>query len=357
MACVMLTKTWAGTGVGMAAKIVLHLPAEGANPAMDGWHLRLYRVIRDMAVAQGISVEIRVRDRDITPATRAVTDGRFADGNLHIIDDRSVQAEGVLNAAVAYFWEFWHLDPVGTKAFSSIGQQSYDPGEMPYARAEVFFKTQRGRLLDQRQSKYGQKVEATVLPPGALAVFLQGDFPVKQGATTFDDLAMVDAVLGQSDGPVVVKPHPLVNDPYTLAELKKRARRDARLTITDANVHDILRGCTATVSINSTVALEGFLHRKPAVLFGQADFHHFAGRVWAAEDFGTVLAAELARRGGYAQYLAWYFLRHCLRIGSPDLEQSAVGALCCRRVSDRKISDRLSPLVQGEFPTEVVWCY
>ena len=26
---------------------------------MAGWHLRLYRVIRDMAVAEGIAVEIR----------------------------------------------------------------------------------------------------------------------------------------------------------------------------------------------------------------------------------------------------------------------------------------------------------
>ena len=49
--------------------------------------------------------------------------------------------------------------------------------------------------------------------------------------------------------------------------------------ISDANVHDILKACRATVSINSSVALEGFLHRKPAVLFGLADFHHFAGRV------------------------------------------------------------------------------
>jgi hypothetical protein len=304
----------------MTARIVLHLPAGGANAAMEGWHLRLYRVIRDMGLAEGIGVDIRVRDRDITPATRAVSDGRFADGNLHILDDRSVRAEGVLNAAVAYFWQFWHLDPVGTKAFSSIGALAYDPAEMPYPRAETFFKAQRARLVARRQSKYGQKAETTQLPQGGLAVFLQGDFPVKQGATTFDDMAMVAAVLAQTSGPVLVKPHPLVIDPHTLAGLRKLAQRDARLVITDANVHDILAACVATVSVNSTVALEGFLHRKPAVLFGQADFHHFAGRVMQASDFGAVLAQERGRTGGYAQYLAWYFLRHCLRIDNADLQ-------------------------------------
>ena len=286
---------------------------------MPGWHLRLCRVIRDLAQAEGIAVEIRVRDREITPATRSVSDGRFADGNLHIIDDRSVQAEGVLNAAVAYFWEFWHLDPVGTKAYSSIGGLDYDPDDMPYPRAEVFFKTQRAHLVDQRRSKYGQKAARTRLPEGALAVFLQGKFPIEQQATQFDDLAMVEAVLAQSEGPVVVKPHPLVEDRYTLVTLRQRARREPRLLISDANVHDILRACRATVSINSSVALEGFLHRKPAVLFGQADFHHFAGRVDDATDFAAVLAGQAQRKGGYAQYLAWYFLRHCLRIGAPDL--------------------------------------
>lgn len=294
-------------------KIILHLAERDANDALDGWHLRLYRVIRDMATREGIACEIRIRDRDLTPATREVTDGRFADGNLHIVDDRSVRAAGVLNCAVAYFWEFWHLDAQGTKALSSIGDLVYDPQQMPYKRAEPFFRRQR-LALETRLSKYDQKRAPTRLPKGSLAVFLQGDFPRRQGVTAFDDLAMVKTVRSQTDRPVIVKPHPLVP-----------VRPDLRgldVIETDANVHDILKSCVATVSINSTVALEGFLHRKPAILFGGADFHHFAGRIERASDFPAVLDAELQRKGGYAQYLAWYFLRNCLRLDDPDLEPS-----------------------------------
>ena len=305
--------------------IVLHLPEQSASAGrargLAGRHMRLYQVIRDLARKSQIPVEIRARSADLTPATRHVSDHRFADDNLHIIDDRSVQAPGVLNCAVAYFWEFWHLDPIGTKALSSIGGLDYDPASMPYGRAERFFEAQRARLVAPRLSKYGQKTEVTAVPPGALAVFLQGEFPMKQGVTTFDDLAMLRAVRDwQGDRPIVVKPHPLVKNPFTLAGLRVAVHGDDRITLTDANVHDILATCAATVSINSTVALEGYLHRKPAVLFGQSDFHHLAGRVRAPEDFAAVLDAQLARRGGYAQYLAWYFLRHCLRLGSPGLE-------------------------------------
>lgn len=301
------------------ARIVLHLPEDSVTGDLAGRHMRLYRVIRHMAKVERIALDIRPRARDLTPATRTVPDDRFADGNLHIIDDRSVQAEGVLNCAVAYFWEFWHLDPKGTKAFSGIGDLPYDPAQMPYARAERFMAGQRARLVERRKSKYGQKAEPTPLPKGALAVFLQGDFPRRQGATRFDDLAMLEVVRAHAgDRPIIVKPHPLVSDPFTLAEV--RALRDHRLTLTDANVHDILESCAVTVSINSTVALEGYLHRKPAILFGQSDFHHIAGRVRQVQDFPDALTAALARKRGYAQYLAWYFLRHCLRLASPGLE-------------------------------------
>ena len=304
--------------IRVTPKIILHLPH--GSETLQGWHLRLYPVIRELAARDAIRLEIRPRDHDLKPATRRPPDDRFADGNLHIIDDRSVQAPNVLNAAVAYFWEFWHLDPVGTKAFSSIGAQDYDPMDMPYPRAKQFFTTQRARLVEKRLSKYAQKSDTTRLPKSSIAVFFQGDFPLHQGVTTFTDLTMLDAVRAHAgDRPIVVKPHPLATDPLTWAEAQAAARHDTRITFTDANVHDILATCAATVSINSTVALEGFLHRKPAILFGQSDFHHFAARVTTKADFAPALSAELTRQGGYAQYLAWYFLRHCLRLGAPDL--------------------------------------
>jgi capsule polysaccharide modification protein KpsS len=63
--------------------------------------------------------------------------------------------------------------------------------------------------------------------------------------------------------------------------------------ITDANIHSIIKASDVTVSINSTVALEGFMHKTPAILFGDADFHHFCGRVEAAEQFKDVLPQVL----------------------------------------------------------------
>jgi hypothetical protein len=274
-----------------------------------------------MAQRAGIGFDVRARDADITVGTHSAPDGRFDDGNLHILDDRSVITDNVLNAGVAYFWDFWHLDPQGTKAFSSIGAKTYSPGEVPFRRAKPFYETLRQRHVDARQSKYTQPEALRRFGPGALSVFFQGTYPVQSGAAHISDLEMLRAVLaGAGDRPVIVKPHPLVSAPGDAAAVTALARHDPRLCVTDANVHDILAASTATISINSTVALEGFLHRVPAILFGRSDFHHFAGQVDHPDQFATVLAQQLARKGGYAQYLTWYFRRNCLPLHAKDLE-------------------------------------
>jgi hypothetical protein len=179
----------------------------------------------------------------------------------------------------------------------------------------------RARHVEKRQSKYAQPEGQATFPPGALSVFFQGSYPVASGATFISDLEMLRTVLRHAgDRPVIAKPHPLVSAPEDIAAAKALAQRDSRLIVTQANVHDILAASAATVSINSTVALEGFLHRVPAILFGRADFHHFAGTVARPDDFDAVLAQELTRKGGYAQYLTWYFRQNCVPLHAKDLE-------------------------------------
>lgn len=305
----------------MTPSIILHLKPTDIDRDLAGRGLALYRVIRGMATARGIPFHTRLRDRDLTIGTRVVTDGRFADGNLHIIDDRSVRADGVLNAAVAYLWEFWHLDPAGTKAFSSIGTRRFDAARIDRDRAARFRETLWARYVDKRRSKHVQETRQEDLPDGALAVFCQGHYPVKSGATDFSDVQMVEAVRTQAgDRPVLLKLHPAETAVQDEARLRALADGDPRLRITQANVHDILSRCAAMVSINSTVALEGFIHRKPAILFGQSDFHHIAGRVARPDGFGAVLAEQLSARPDFDAFLAWYFLGNCLRINAKTLE-------------------------------------
>lgn len=302
-------------------KIILHLKPGDVSTDLKGWHLRLYRSIRELCEVENIDFQIRQRDPDIRVGTRILDDNRFDDGNLHIIDDRSLQAKGVLNAGVAYFWEFWHLDPIGTKAFSSIGQATYDPEAVSVRRTQTFASNLKRRYLGKRKSKYKQPEESQTLPSNAISVFFQGKYPINAGATKHSDIDVLLATqTAVGDQPIIVKPHPLSSDATDISIVRELARQDERIVLTDANVHDILASSACTVSINSTVALEGYLHGVPAVLCGTSDFHHIARTVidlsQLSPEFGKAVEMEL----DYENYLAWYFLKNCIHLNSGRLQ-------------------------------------
>ncbi|MEM8776878.1 MAG: hypothetical protein AAGF53_17725 [Pseudomonadota bacterium] len=279
-------------------------------------------MIASIAKNYGIEVVIRERDSDIRVGTKKVQDDRFEDGNLHIIDDRSLRMQNVLNCGAAYFWKFWHLDPDGVKAFSSISSKVFNADAVPDRRAQVFFDNMRKRYVEKRKSKYRQTSERQVFPKNAVSVFFQGTHPIATGATDVTDFEMLGQVISQAeDIPIIVKPHPFSTTSAEEAKLTEMGKTDDRLIITNANVHDILDHSALTVSINSTVALEGFLHRKPAVLFGKSDFHHFCSTVSSEFSFEAAMAKELTRRSGYEQFLFWYLFLNCIPLNSGKLEE------------------------------------
>lgn len=300
------------------ARIVFHLPGTYLHSYADVLHLGLFARVADLWGTRGAKVVLR--DRRDGPWDGG--DARhYDDGDLHIIDMGRVQGPGVLNAGVAYMQPFWHLDPLGVQGESGIGGLAYEAAQVDYAKAGPFFEDLRARIVLARQSRRDQMARVTEFAPGAIAVFLQGARPVAQGLTYCSALEMLQAVCAGAGGrQVLVKPHPL--DAEADAEVIDAALAEGLpITPTLANVHDMMAGAVCTVSFNSAVALEGFLHRKPAVLFGQSDFHQFAETVRKPADFAAALGRVQARApGGYAQFLFWYLGMQCLHLHGPRFE-------------------------------------
>jgi hypothetical protein len=307
------------------AEIVFHLPRDYLHSYAQTTHLALFRRIAVEYGEKGAT--IRVMDRRAGPFEGGVEAAPYYDdGNLHIIDMGRVQAPGVLNAAISYMPPFWHLDPIGVQAESQIGARNYDAAQVRYAYAAQFFERLRARLVVPRASRRTQVDAVTEFPQGALAVFLQGNQPHDRGLTYCSTGAMLRAVAAGAQGrAVLVKPHPLALD--FDAEIIDAVIADGYpIHATVANVHDMIAASVATVSFNSAVALEGFLHRKPAILFGPSDFHHFCETVRDPADFPQAMARVLARpTGGYAQYLYWYFEQNCLNLHAPTFAARVAG--------------------------------
>lgn len=294
----------------MTARVVLHLPAHLLARLAAGKPL-LYTRIRDCLVARGGTVAL-VEGFD-KAAWRA-------DGDLHIVENGAGQRPGVLNAATAYLDGFFHVDPVGMQAASRIGGLRYDPVAVDGVAAAAYLAALQQRFLTPRHSRYKQERAIRAIPKGALAVFLQGPAPQRNGQAYCSFETMLEAVCAGAEGrPVVVKPHPL--KPELGAEIIASVRaKGFDPIITDANVHDILAACSATVSINSATALEGFLHGKPAVLFGKSDFAALVQTVQTPETFAVALARALADPPDYARALYWYFGLNCLDITADSFD-------------------------------------
>ena len=294
------------------AAIVFHLPRRYLADYDRVGHLRLFARISQVLAPLGARIE--VRDRRLLPFEGG-DPAPYADGNLHIIENGRVQGAGVLNATMAYLPPYWHLDPVGVLAESSIGARVYDRALVPVKPAMALLGDLRDRWVTPRRSRHTQAEALADLPKGCIAVFMQGTLPQSRGLAHCDPGAMLAAVAQGAAGRVVLaKPHPLALE-HDLAVIADVQAQRLAVTATDANLHDILAACVVTVSFNSAVAIEGFLHRKPAILFGPSDFHHFAETVTDPAGFPQALTRALDHpKEGYAQFLHWYFARQCLNV-------------------------------------------
>lgn len=300
------------------AAIVLHLPRRHLKDFASVGHLRIFaRIVEELTP---LGARIALRDRRAAPFEggpgAAVA---YADGNLHILENGRVQAPGVLNTTMAYLPPFWHLDAQGVLAESSIRARQFDPAAVPVAPAMAFFRDLRTKWVIPRRSRHVQAEARTPLPERAIAVFLQGGLPQDRGLAYCTTAEMLRGVAAGAGGrAVLAKPHPLAlaADRAVIAQVRSEGYD---VTETAANLHDLLAAAAVSVSFNSAVALEGFLHRTPAILFGPSDFHQFAETVHDPADFPAALRRALSRpEAGYAQFLHWYFRGQCLNVGAKD---------------------------------------
>ncbi len=274
-----------------------------------------YRALSDGLRERGHDVDFIRHDRPTTLQT--VSEDRA----IHILDHGQITHPRVWNTGVAYIYPFWNVDRRGIRAQSLIGAMRYEPDSIDPEVARPFFQRMRRRLVGGRKSRYSQMEVRTDIPEGCVAVFLQSDAHRGLSETCYMTTRdMVRAVIdGAGDTPVVIKPHPLEQCEDLDAFLKDCALWHPNVTITTANIHDILAVADVTVTINSAVGLESMLHFTPVVLCGGADFHHACVTVTTPEDIWDGIARATRRKWTFPKYIYWYFGIQCLSAGSATL--------------------------------------
>jgi len=283
----------------------IHLPKHqihSGNPSAPGFYGKLYRFLDEQGADVSFHRRYTVEDAS-----------QFEAGTFHFVHQGLVRSPNVLNTGLSYFRHFWYADPIGVFGESSIARAKFDPETINPRWARGFFGRMQRWYSGPRKSKHAQPQEKCEFGRGHVAVFLQGpSLPVRR-VQNMEEIEMVEALLaGIPEAHILVKCHPRNEDLFTRVQLQALARCHPRLKLVEANVHDMLRGARLSCSISSSVSMEGFLYRVPAMLFGRTDFHHCAVTVEDASDVAYAYDAALGNDWPFEAFLYWFLRENCL---------------------------------------------
>lgn len=217
----------------------------------------------------------------------------------------------------AHLYPFWRIEATNDRWNWQVAKAVFDPAAVDPVAAVAFLARWRQVLFP----------DAIPSRDGFLFLPLQGRLTERRSFQTASPLEMIEETLARVPGKQVLATlHP--KETYSRAELSaldRLAARHPRFRRVTARAEDLLLGCDGVVTQNSAVALTGYFAGKPAVLFGQIDFHHIAGSV-PREGMDRAFA-RLDEAPDFAAYLFWFFRHQAINGGAPEAEAQIVARL------------------------------
>lgn len=215
----------------------------------------------------------------------------------------------------AYHYPFWRIETTQQRWRFRVAQARFDPATVDPAPAEAFARALRERVLPGP-------------PParmGPVLVPLQGHIRRCRSFQTMSPVQMLEHVAA-SGRPTVATLHPRESyDAADHAALARLARRHPNLRI-GGDTGRLLRDCAFVATQNSGVGFDGYILGKPAVLFGQIDFHHIGLNV-ADLGPGPALAAAGSHAPDYARYLWWFLQEQSINASRPEAPDRILAAM------------------------------
>ncbi|WP_146010281.1 hypothetical protein [Acidimangrovimonas sediminis] len=217
-----------------------------------------------------------------------------------------------------YLNGFWFFDPLGVRNNSSVRLRDFRPHKMAEEFSAKFMARLRQRFVATGRTKFAQAPAGEVeIPDGCITIAAQ-TFAAPEhypSYAAYPDL-IAETLRQRGDRPVVIKPHPWSG----LRETEVMARyHDPRngVIVATPNLHEVLAKSAVVVTRCSAVAIEAMLHRVPAVVSAQVDFHHAVTTLYRADAIGAAMQAAEAARTPFAKYLTWYFGQNLLPAAQP----------------------------------------
>ena len=212
----------------------------------------------------------------------------------------------------AYHYPFWRIE-------ATERRWAWEVARTPFP--ERTHDTDEARQFQTRWRKRIHGVAA--LPPhradGHVYVPLQGLLTRHRSFQTMSPVEMIETVLRLDPSRrVIATLHPKERyDREDRSALKRLQAEHARFCVDDMPPAAHLADCAYVVTQNSSVAFEGFLFDRPAILFARIDFHHIALSLphMPVED---AFARVATHRPDFAGYVHWFWQDQSINAGRPE---------------------------------------
>lgn len=218
----------------------------------------------------------------------------------------------------AYFYPFWRIENTAERWNFRVAKMPYPAEKQDPNEAEKFANGMRKRHFDGLNST----------SEGFVYLPLQGRISQHRSFQTCSPLKMIEETIkADRNRKILASLHP--KETYSeqeLGYLEELETKYTQFTLSDYGSDILMSTCDYVVTQNSSVALHGYFFRKPAVLFGQIDFHHIAGNV------GKIGVSAAFRHSqhtevNYDRYLLWFFRKTSINGGNANAEDKIIDAM------------------------------
>lgn len=301
--------------MGIEKSLTFYLEAEFLERAMDG-KVNVVNQIVSAFESKGFDVDYQY-DTEVALLQSAQNPGYSM---FHMEHPFHVRA---LTLRRAYFYPFWQIESSGKRWEWEVAKAKFRADQINWEIAHNFVHRWRKWLFDSAQ--------ITGKNEGYVFVPLQGRLLEKRSFQCASPIEMVKATaVANPDRDVIVTLHP--KETYLEAEreaLDDLISQHTNLRLVTGDAVKLVARCDYIVTQNSSLAMVGYFHEKPVVLFGQIDFHHIGIN---AHSVGIEQAFELvkAAKPDFVRYLYWFLQLNTINAGRDDAEQQIIDRVQAR---------------------------
>ncbi|MCI2400082.1 hypothetical protein [Aliiroseovarius subalbicans] len=287
----------------------IYLDPSSLDHARDGAFGIVSRVT---AAFEGQGFRVELRKNSESEMRKSATRNGYS---LFLMDD-PFHAKA-LTLRRAYYYPFWRIEASAKRWEFEVAQQRFDPAKIDPIKAENWANRWRKWI-------FKAKTLDGVTRNGPVYIPLQGRLLERRSFQTHSPVNMIRATQDQvGDKPILLGLHPgEAYSPEELSAVQGIADADPRIMLQTGGMDQALRVCDHIVTENSAAALSGFFFHKPAVLFGQIDFHHQMANV---SELGLNRAfSEMKKRTpAFDKYLYWFIQMNAIK-ADIDSAESAI---------------------------------